>query len=231
MIPEGTEKIGDYAFQGCNDLTSITIPDSVTSMGNYAFDDCTGLTDVYYQGDLSGWLGIEFAGSPMTYTDNLYINGELLQGKLVIPEGTEKIGAYAFSFCAGLTSITIPDSVTSIGDDAFEWCTGLTSITIPDSVMSIGDYAFVGCSDLTSVTIPDSVTSIGEGVFMGCSSLESIEVEKGNSRYHSKGNCLIETASKTLIAGCSNSVIPSDGSVTSIGEGAFYYCTGLTPTA
>ena len=96
---------------------------------------------------------------------------------------------------------------------------------------------------MTSITIPDSVTSIGGGVFEGCSSLESIEVEKGNSRYHSKGNCLIETVSKTLIAGCKTSIIPMDGSVTNIGDDAFSdipdsvtnigddafsYCTGLT---
>ena len=298
IIEEGITRIGYRAFQGCEGLTSITIPDSVTSIGVGAFFPCIGLTDVYYQGDLSGWLGIVFGdhdSNPMYYADNLYINGELLQGDVVIPEGTEKIGNYAFSDCTGLTSITIPDSVTSIGDRAFSDCTALTSITIPDSVTSIGDRAFSGCtgltdvyyqgdlsgwlgiqfgdiwfggyasnpmyhadnlyingellqgelvipegtetigdyvfyncSGLTSITIPDSVTSIGEEAFMGCSSLKSIEVEKGNSRYHSKGNCLIETASKTLIAGCKTSIIPTDGSVTFIGDCAFSYCTGLT---
>ena len=42
------------------------------------------------------------------------------------------------------------------------------------------------------------------------------------------GNCLIETANKTLVLGCKNSVIPTDGSVTSISRSAFYGCTGLT---
>ena len=106
--------------------------DNVTSIGAYAFYNCSGLTDVYYQGDLSGWLGIEFgnyASNPMYYADNLYINGELLQGELVIPEGTEKIGDYAFYGCSDLTSITIPNSVTSIGEYAFQSCTSLTDIT------------------------------------------------------------------------------------------------------
>jgi hypothetical protein len=72
------------------------------------------------------------------------------------------------------------------------------------------------------------VTSIGERVFLGCSGLTNIAVESGNSIYHSEGNCLIETASKTLILGCKNSVIPTDGSVTSIGYAAFSGCSGLT---
>ena len=46
--------------------------------------------------------------------------------------------------------------------------------------------------------------------------------------FHSAGNCLIQTESKTLILGCQNSVIPDDGSVTSIGSNAFYNCSGLT---
>ena len=145
-----------------------------------------------------------------------------------IPDGVMSIGNYAFYKCTGLTSITIPDSVTCIGDYAFYRCEGLTSITIPDGVTSIGYRAFYGCEGLTSITIPDSVTSIGKEAFNGCVALESITVSEGNTVYHSNGDCLIETASKTLIAGCRNSVIPADGSVTSIGEYAFYGCEGLT---
>jgi hypothetical protein len=142
------------------------------------------------------------------------------------------IGEKAFSLNiygdSSLTSITIPDGVTSIGVEAFAYSTGLTSITIPDSVTSIGERAFSGCSSLTSITIPNSVTSIGNDAFRGCSSLESIIVDANNKTYHSMNNCLIKTDSKTLVVGCKNSVIPADGSVTIIGNGAFSGCSYLT---
>lgn len=49
-----------------------------------------------------------------------------------------------------------------------------------------------------------------------------------NPVYHSENNCLIETATKTLVACCQSSVIPDDGSVTAIGGGAFYGCSDWT---
>lgn len=58
------------------------------------------------------------------------------------------------------------------------------------------------------------------------STLETIEVKEGNEYFHSKNNCLIETATKTLVLGCKNSIIPDDGSVEIIGEYAFNGCMG-----
>ena len=52
-------------------------------------------------------------------------------------------------------------------------------------------------------------------------------VVNGNSIYRSQGNCLIETATKTLVVGCKNSIIPNDGSVVHINDCAFYNCIGL----
>ena len=96
------------------------------------------------------------------------------------------------------------------------------------SVTSIGDFAFRECTSLTSITIPNSVTSIGYGAFYGCSGLASIQVESGNTTYDSRNNCnaIIETATNSMIVGCMNTVIPN--SVTTIGNSAFYNCSGLT---
>ena len=152
---------------------------------------------------------------------------------LVLPSSIKgtvitSIGDGAFENCSKLTSVTIGNSVTSIGDGAFSGCSGLTSITIPNSVTSIGSVAFSDCSGLISITIPDSVTSIGGWVFSGCLGLTSLTVADENPYYHSAGNCIIHTATKELIAGCKNSIIPTDGSVSSIVPGSFGDCSNLT---
>jgi hypothetical protein len=78
------------------------------------------------------------------------------------------------------------------------------------------------------VTIVDSSSSRIGNSFSNCSGLTSITVDYRNTNYHSDGNCLIKTSSKELILGCKNSIIPTDGSVTSIGDCAFSGCSGLT---
>lgn len=47
IIPEGTTKIGNRAFEDCSSLESVTIPESVTKIDESAFDDCSALTAIY----------------------------------------------------------------------------------------------------------------------------------------------------------------------------------------
>ena len=189
----------------------------VTHIGDYAFVDCTYLTKIVIPNSITS------IGNSAFYRCSSLTS--VTKGT-----GVKSIGDYAFYDCSSLKSVTIGESVKSIGDYAFYDCSSLKSVTIGESVKSIGDYAFYDCSSLTEITIPNSVRSIGDRAFASCSQLNSITVEKENKKYHSSGNCLIETASKTLIAGCKNSIIPSDGSVTSIGDYAFYRCSSLTRT-
>ena len=212
-----------------NDIIRFTTEES----GSYGTDvtwKLTGIPDNYTLTISGTGAMVDYSkSSDRPWTDDA---NEIKDAKgiktVVIGNGVTSIGGYAFSYCSGLTSVTIPASVTSIGNYAFSGCSGLTSIEIPSNVTSIGQSAFYGCSGLTSVTIPAGVTSIGDYVFNDCSNLATITVETSNTVYNSRNGCnaIIETSSNKLIAGCKNTTIPA--SVTSIGNYAFGYCSGLT---
>lgn len=224
-IPDSVTTIYACAFCGCTGLTNITIPDSVTSIGHLAFSGCTNLTNIIIPDSVTHFGGNAFSGC----TNLTSIN--VCEGNLVYHSaGNCIIETASKTLIIGCKSSEIPTdrSVTKIGTYAFSDCIGLTDITIPSCVTSIEKWAFSYCTDLTNIIIPESVTCIGKGAFSNCSSLIRIYVTNGNPVYHSVGNCLIETASKTLIAGCKNSTIPTDGSITSIGDSAFEGCSGLT---
>ena len=118
---------------------------------------------------------------------------------ITIPSSVTTIGSYAFRECSFISSITIPDSVTTIGNYAFSNCSSLTSITIPDSVLSIGNSTFSSCSSLTSIAIPDSISSIGDSAFYHCSSLKSIEVSNQSTSFASEDGVLFAADRKTLV--------------------------------
>jgi hypothetical protein len=132
-------------------------------------------------------------------------------------------------------AVTIPTNingllVTGIGPEAFYDYALLTSITIPNSVTSIGNDAFTFCNDLTSVTIPGSVSNIGEDPFGSCRILIEITVDATNSFYSSLNGVLFNKSLTTLIQypGGISGGYAILGSVTNIGQHAFFNCYGLT---
>ena len=246
-IPNSVISIEYEAFAYCDGLTSITIPSSVTSI-DYSFSGCSNLASIVVEAGNTVYDSrngcnaiIEtatnrlIAGCKNTVIPNTVTTiGEIAFSgcsglmSITIPNSVIAIEYEAFCGCSGLTSVTIPNSVAVIGHYAFAFCRGLTSVTIGNSVHNIGDRAFAYCDGLTSLTIPSSTTFIGQLAFGNCSGLASIQVEAGNAVYDSRNSCnaIIETATNRLIAGCKNTVIPN--TVTTIGEAAFYDCSGLS---
>ena len=148
-----------------------------------------------------------------------------LSGAYSVKEGTRVICDEAFWWCESLPDIVIPTSVTSIGDRAFWGCRSLSDIVIPSSVTSIGDCAFGYCSSLKYISIPKSVICLNANPFadwdgkLKCLSPnfiyeDDVLFNKDKSKIISFRNQNIESY-----------VIPN--CVTSIGDGAFSYCSSL----
>ena len=153
-------RIGDNAFQGCKELTSVVISEGVTSIGKFAFDTCEKLTSVV------------IPNSVITIEQSAFVRCMALQS-ITIPNSVTTIGMAAFWWCTSLESIDIPDSVNTIEQMAFGACTSLKSVTLPKNLEKIRFRCFLHAG-LETVTIPASVKAIKADAFSTCEKLENI---------------------------------------------------------
>ncbi len=231
----GVNQIADEAFNGCENISSITIPSSVTFIGDNAFYNCTSITELNFE------EGIESIGINAFFGLNIT--------SLKIPASLIDIGTDAFYGSTGLNEILVAKNnpVYTSQDKSGNECNmlliikkgviekelvlGCNNTILPNdgSIKKIEGAAFFGYAELESLTIPDSVEEIEMGCFAMCSGLKSLTVSSGNQVYTSRDmsntelNCIIEKQTKTLVFGHKLSIIPSDGSVKVIGSLAFYY--------
>lgn len=220
-------KVGDRAFYGCGDLTSVTIPEGVTHIGGEAFYNCAGLTSVKIPESATS-IGNGAFVRCVSLTEIAIAPGNpnysSLDGAAFSKDGTTLI-----QYPAGnpRTAYTVPDGVTSISGGAFYGCKNLTSATIPGSVARIGCYssggyyysgAFENCAALKKVVVLDGAAEIGDCMFSNCASLTDATIPESATRI-----------GKEAFYGCSGlTSVRIPESVTSVGEFAFSSCDGLT---
>ena len=110
FICTSNDKLGDYVFNGCSGLTSLTLPSSVTEIGEGAFLNCRGLTNFTIPSGVTKIGGAAF-----------FCCYGLIS--LTIPSSVTAIGSRAFNDCSGLTSIyAYMEKLPETGSNLFLGC-------------------------------------------------------------------------------------------------------------
>lgn len=190
------------AFFGMQ-LQSATLPAGLRTVGHAAFAGCTSLQQV------------------------------------ALPATVDSIGSYAYSGCTALTTVTVPAGMR-MGEGAFARCTGLQSATVDCSV--VGAEAFKGCTALASLALGRGVSMIGAEAFAGCTALTAPAVAQGSAIAGIGEGAFANSGVKEFnFKACQGltdigqwafactplaSVELPDG-VEAVGDGAFFYNTGL----
>ena len=196
--------IGQYAFYGCNGLTSITIPNTISHISIFAFYECSGLTSVTIP-------------NSVTNIGNFAFNNCYGLKNITISNSLSTISSGTFRNCNSLTAISIPNSVTTIVDYAFSGCSGLTSVTLGNSITSIGANAFSGCNKIKNLYIDSDI----------CASMSPFSDSKESVESLVLGNS-VTTLEASAFSGCTalkSVTIPN--SITSIGASAFSSCNNI----
>ncbi len=233
IIRDGTTAIAAHAFDGCADLTSVTIPDSVTTIGEYAFRGCSGLTAIVIPdsvttignwafGECSSLADITMSVSVINFGSNVFVDTAWYEEQA--DDSVLYLGQYCLGAKGTITgNLVINDGTTCIAADAFlNFMCGdpseITSVSIPDSVTTIGAEAFYGLNSAITLTIGNNVVRIGDYAFAHCSSLTSVNIPAS-----------VTVLNQGVFSGCASLTSVTIGTnVTTIGDDVFEGCESLT---
>lgn len=204
VLGPGISRIGNRAFLGRTDLTSITIADSVVEIGREAFSGCTGLVS-------------------LTIPDSVMeIGKEAFSGctgltSLIVPANCRRIGANAFQDVPhirydgavwekdnwGAKAVARPQCIKYFcgrpGKDTLVWhmvddtlyiegqgrlCRSeknwlpykIRHVVIAPGCTAIADHVFCGHRNLESIHLPDTLRTIGSWAFAHCTGLKEIKI-------------------------------------------------------
>ncbi len=167
----------DYtSFNGCSELTSVTIPKSVTNIAksNVIFQDCYKLqriivdennkcyasddNGVLFDKDMKTLIAYPSGNKSETYT---------------MPSTVTEISGYAFYYNVYLKNLNFSENIENIGCYTFQTCF-FESVTLPSNLKVIETGAFSDCVELDNVLIPKCTEMIMTGAFEGAYSLRNI---------------------------------------------------------
>lgn len=207
-------RIGNHAFYGCNNLTTVEIGDNIETIGQGVFER-------------RSWYS--YPSSSYVYEGDPKLKIVIWKAKNVSTDCNTGGGYYTagehtlFSPCSNLQKIIIGDSVQSIPNNAFRNCTNLDTIiwnayNMTSYPVDNTKHPFTGCSNLHTIIFGDSVQSIPARAFRNCYSITSVSM--GDS---------VKSIGQSAFYGCNNitSNIILD-SLNYLGGWAFYNCQNLT---
>lgn len=193
---EGGVKVGDYAFNNCLLLETLTNDKNITSFGDYSFA-YAGISGI----DLSS---AEYIGTHafMKATTTPFALSADENGIVKLSENLANIGQNPFAFCdidalyvlgeeefngemyptGNLYTFDVSDNVKVIdgsiyrvvpaGLELISW-SGERNAVVAEGTTRISDLAFAG-SDVVKVTLPSTLYSIGHKAFYDCNDLSLV---------------------------------------------------------
>ncbi len=219
IFEEGSQldHIGTSAFEGCTNLSEITLPEGLTYIDSYAFRFCESLETIRIPG------GVQSLGhGSFAFCYSLR--------EIVFEEGIQIIESEVFYDCTSLKSVDLPSAVMTIGYYAFSGCSSLQKVTLPASLEEIGEQCFYLCDNLENITLDEGnpYLAVRDGILYsgdGTRLLQAFPTFKGNEVVLPAG--VVEIARQAFSNCHTITSLVANSELRTIGYQAFYKCTAL----
>ena len=162
ILPEGINRIGNYAFRGTS-IRRIIIPSTVTTIGQYAFIS----TPLQY---------LTFAeGSQLKSIQKYAFQKCASLQEVILPEGVETIACFAFDLCTSMKKVEMPNTVTSLAAYAFASAYSMESIRFSDALTELYEWVCTEGHSLKEVHLPANLIRIDHTAFYNTYNLHNID--------------------------------------------------------
>lgn len=168
------------AFDGCVNLTDVKVPEGYKSgqfceksVDRALNENCkiggSCGENISWELDYDGTLNITGTGEMNSYglLDSPWSKYRDEITNVIIEDGVESIGSYAFNECNKLAKVRLPEGLKSIGVAAFHDCP-IKNLYIPNTVVTIEPSSFYSHESET-MELPSCVQTDGLGVLGGLS--------------------------------------------------------------
>ena len=148
VLSNGITSLGDRLFYHCSNAKTVSLPATLTSIGNSAFaqedaviNDTAGLTSVTIPQAVTAIRSYAFYHTAIA--------------EVTVPASVKTWGKYVFSDCTKLKTARV--ACDSIGAFAFTRCTALSSLTISANCRTFGENMLTYCESLTAITYEGTI--------------------------------------------------------------------------
>ena len=186
--------IGEGAFKGNTELTSVTVKSGIKDVGASAFEDCTALATISLP-DTIIHIGEKAIYNTAYYNNENNWKKKVTQdssGELNFGNGTPQISwediiaenldyLYLGTNLIEIVysgSYSIKSGTRIIADGAFKGNVKAKEVGLPSSIVAIGCNAFEGCTSLESVRNLEIADYIGDNAFKDCTSLKKLNISE-----------------------------------------------------
>lgn len=175
------------AFDGCKNLTSLTLGKNLEEIGMFAFRNTLLQGELVFPKTMRTIGMHAFEGTMIERVSfencpdfnfgrfsRSVFDGCAQLKEVVLPENLKVITQKLFRNCVSLESVNWSDSIETINGGAFRNCVNLTNFEAPNNLKRISSRAFKGCTALEKVTLNKKLKKIKDNAFSGCSKIKKV---------------------------------------------------------
>ena len=242
-FPESLVTVGEYAFQNCTDLVSVTFSYGLRTISPYAFYKCTSLQQAVLPESLRSIGACAFQSCTALQTVTVpagvtSMGGSIFYGCSALREmkgyTASKAEKYARQYGIPFISIGMAEekysyAYTVLDDGASiaitDYYGAQTELTIPAeldgyTVTEIAENTFRDRPELTKITLPDTLQRIGEDAFFNTGYYNNAANWQENMLY-------IDQALISVPTGAAGEIAIREGTVL-LADNAMYNCKKIT---